>query len=292
MCPSYRATGEKEHSTRGRARLLFEMMRGHEDSPISDGWRSEAVKDSLDLCLSCKECKSDCPTGVGMATYKAEFLAQHYRGRVRPVAHYSLGWMPAFALGGWVRPRLGQRGVACSRHCPAWKTPGRDHAGTSGPPVRALSVPASVAQPRGHRAASWRPGRCRAVAGYVHESFRTAHREGNSARSGGRGLSGGCAEPAGCGLTWISTGQLTTARLVLGRTLRILRPWLEAGTPIVGMEPSCSAVFRSDMRDLLPHDDDANRMRDQVVTLAEALTQHAHGWRPPDVGHRAVVQTH
>lgn len=99
VCPSYRATGEEEHSTRGRARLLFEMMRGHEDSPISDGWRSEAVEDALDLCLACKGCKSDCPTGVDMASYKAEFLAQRYRHRLRPITHYSLGWLPALARG-------------------------------------------------------------------------------------------------------------------------------------------------------------------------------------------------
>ena len=91
MCPSYRATGEEEHSTRGRARLLFEMLGGHEDSPITDGWRSTEVHDALDLCLACKGCKSDCPVGVDMATYKAEFLAHHYQGRLRPAAHYSHG---------------------------------------------------------------------------------------------------------------------------------------------------------------------------------------------------------
>ncbi|MFK4273946.1 (Fe-S)-binding protein, partial [Streptomyces milbemycinicus] len=94
MCPSYRATREEEHSTRGRARLLFEMLDGHADSAVTDGWRSTEVRDALDLCLACKGCKSDCPTGVDMATLKAEFLDHHYAGRPRPAAHYSLGWLP------------------------------------------------------------------------------------------------------------------------------------------------------------------------------------------------------
>ncbi|HEY9440889.1 MAG TPA: FAD-linked oxidase C-terminal domain-containing protein, partial [Streptomyces sp.] len=106
MCPSYRATGEEEHSTRGRARLLFEMLGGHADSPISDGWRSTEVRDALDLCLACKGCKSDCPVGVDMATYKAEFLSHHYAGRVRPAAHYSMGWLPVWARLSRLAPRL------------------------------------------------------------------------------------------------------------------------------------------------------------------------------------------
>ena len=99
MCPSYRVTGEEHHSTRGRARLLWEMLRGHEDSPITDGWRSTEVRDALDLCLACKGCLSDCPVNVDMATYKAEFLHHHYEGRQwrRPRSHLSMGWLPALA---------------------------------------------------------------------------------------------------------------------------------------------------------------------------------------------------
>ena len=97
MCPSYQVTHEEEHSTRGRARLLFEMLDGHPDGPITDGWRSTEVRDALDLCLACKGCKSDCPADVDMATYKAEFLAQHYRHRLRPRADYATGWLPVAA---------------------------------------------------------------------------------------------------------------------------------------------------------------------------------------------------
>ncbi|WP_256258299.1 (Fe-S)-binding protein [Saccharopolyspora antimicrobica] len=106
MCPSYMVTREEEHSTRGRARLLFEMLQGHPDAPVRDGWRSTAVRDALDLCLACKGCKSDCPVGVDMATYKAEFLAHHYRHRLRPAAHYSLGWLPLVGRFAQWAPRL------------------------------------------------------------------------------------------------------------------------------------------------------------------------------------------
>jgi Fe-S oxidoreductase len=108
MCPSYMATREEEHSTRGRARLLFEMLDGTARSgAIDDAWRSEAVKDALDLCLACKGCKTDCPVNVDMATYKAEFLAHHPQGRIRPRAHYSMGWLPvAAAVVSATAPRL------------------------------------------------------------------------------------------------------------------------------------------------------------------------------------------
>ncbi|MBV8348038.1 MAG: FAD-binding protein, partial [Mycolicibacterium sp.] len=102
MCPSYRATGEEEHSTRGRARLLFEMLQG---DVITDGWRSTEVRDALDLCLACKGCRSDCPVDVDMATYKAEFLFHHYRRRLRPMSHYSMGWIPLWARLAAAMPR-------------------------------------------------------------------------------------------------------------------------------------------------------------------------------------------
>jgi ferredoxin len=107
MCPSYQVTREEEHSTRGRARLLFEMLDGTaRGGTIGDGWRSQAVHDALDLCLACKGCKTDCPVNVDMATYKAEFLSQHYAGRLRPLAHYSMGWLPVAAAAASYVPRL------------------------------------------------------------------------------------------------------------------------------------------------------------------------------------------
>ena len=107
MCPSYRATREEKHSTRGRARLLFEMANG---SVVKDGWRSTEVRDALDLCLSCKGCKTDCPVNVDMATYKAEFLSKHYAGRVRPASHYSMGYLPLWLR--WAAPFAGAANAA------------------------------------------------------------------------------------------------------------------------------------------------------------------------------------
>ena len=109
MCPSYMVTREEEHSTRGRSRLLFEMLEGHADSPVTAGWRSTEVRDALDLCLACKGCKKDCPVEVDMATMKAEFLAHHYAGRLRPRSHYSMGWLPARGPARLPGPAAGQR---------------------------------------------------------------------------------------------------------------------------------------------------------------------------------------
>ena len=124
MCPSYRATGEENDSTRGRARLLQEMVRG---GTVQDGWRSTEVKDALDLCLSCKACSSDCPVGVDMATYKAEFLHQHYKGRLRPRSHYSLGWLPLTSALAAIRRPASQRAAARTGRQAARPPRRRDH---------------------------------------------------------------------------------------------------------------------------------------------------------------------
>ncbi|BCL26161.1 FAD-binding and (Fe-S)-binding domain-containing protein [Streptomyces aurantiacus] len=292
MCPSYRATREEEHSTRGRARLLFEMVRGGDDSPVTDGWRSDAVHDALDLCLACKGCKTDCPVNVDMATYKAEFLHHHYRGRLRPLAHYSMGWLPAVARAVALAPRT----------------------------VNALSSVPWVA-----RAAKALGGVApeRSVPVFAEQRFTDWWRERGGPRGDGhRGevvvwpdtftdhfhpAIGKAAvevlEAAGfrvkvpdaavcCGLTWISTGQLTVARRVLGHTLDVLRADLRRGTPVVGLEPSCTAVFRADAAELLPKDPDVGRLREQTRTLAELLVERAGDWQPPPVDARAVVQRH
>jgi FAD/FMN-containing dehydrogenase/Fe-S oxidoreductase len=294
MCPSYRATGEEEHSTRGRARLLFEMLDGHADSPVTGGWRSPEVNDALDLCLACKGCKSDCPTGVDMATYKAEFLAHHYARRLRPAAHYSMGWLPLWARLSRAAPRaanavlsapfiarMGKQvaGVAPEREAPAF-------AGESFVQWWAARGMPEPDPADAHTVVLW------------PDTFSTYFHPG-VAKSAVRVL-----ESAGfhvavptravcCGLTWISTGQLATARRVLRHTLDVLRPWLEAGTPIVGLEPSCTAVFRSDAPELMPDDQDAQRLAEQTRTFAEFLLHHAPAdWRPPTLSRTALVQTH
>ncbi|WP_329461551.1 FAD-binding and (Fe-S)-binding domain-containing protein [Streptomyces sp. NBC_01431] len=294
MCPSYRVTGEEEHSTRGRARLLFEMLDGHADSPVSGGWRSSEVNDALDLCLACKGCKSDCPTGVDMATYKAEFLSHHYARRLRPAAHYSMGWLPL-----WARmSRLAPRTANAVLHAPALAGLGKRLAGVA--PRREAPVFAEQSFVQWWAARGLPepdPADPRTVVLWP-DTFSTYFHPA-VAKSAVRVL-----ESAGfhvavptravcCGLTWISTGQLIAAKRVLGRTIDVLRPWLEAGTPIVGLEPSCTAVFRSDAPELMPDDQDVQRLAHQTSTFAEFLLHHApDDWRPPSLTRAAVVQPH
>lgn len=287
MCPSYRATREEEHSTRGRARVLFEMLNGE---VITDGWRSTEVRDALDLCLACKGCRSDCPVDVDMATYKAEFLAHHYRWRPRPMAHYSMGWIPLWArLATSAAPvanalthtrglrRLVARagGLDPRRELPRFAS-ARFTETFAGPATAAGTRPTVLLWP---------------------DTF-TNNFEPDIARAAVQVL-----DAAGfrvelpprtvcCGLTWISTGQLATAERVLARTLRILEPQLRAGTPIVVLEPSCAAVFRADLPELLDGDEDAHRLAAQTHTLAEMLTRHAPEWAPPTVGAATMVQPH
>ncbi len=298
MCPSYRATGEEEHSTRGRARLLFEMIGGHRDSPVTDGWRSTEVRDALDLCLACKGCKSDCPVGVDMATYKAEFLAHHYEGRLRPAAHYAMGWLPLWARLARVAPGLANAAL----HAPGIGRLGKRLGGIDprrDAPLFAAETFQQARQRAGQRAGRDRPepGDPRTVLLWP-DTF-TNHFHPQVAEAAVRVLEDAGFRvavpeaPVCCGLTWISTGQLATARRVLRRTTRVLRPWLEAGTPIIGLEPSCAAVFRTDAPELLAGDQDVLRLAAQVRTFAEQLVNHApDGWRPPRVDRAATVQTH
>ncbi|GAA2736671.1 FAD-linked oxidase C-terminal domain-containing protein [Streptomyces nogalater] len=294
MCPSYRATMEEEHSTRGRARLLFEMLGGHPDSAVQDGWRSTAVHDALDLCLACKGCKSDCPTGVDMATLKAEFLSHHYARRKRPMAHYSMGWLPLWARLSRTAPRL----VNTALHAPGLAGLGKRLAGVDAAREAPVFAEESFVQ-------WWRardrpapdPADPRTVVLWP-DTFSTYFHPA-IARSAVRVLQDAGfrvavpTEPVCCGLTWISTGQLATAKKVLHRTLGVLRPYLEAGTPVIGLEPSCTAVFRADAPELMPDDQDVQRLAGQVRTFAEHLVHHApDDWRPPRLARQATVQTH
>ncbi|MGW6693874.1 FAD-binding and (Fe-S)-binding domain-containing protein [Rhodococcus sp. NPDC054953] len=289
MCPSYRATGEEEHSTRGRARLLFEMLRGE---VITDGWRSTEVRDALDLCLACKGCLSDCPVNVDMATYKAEFLAHHYRHRLRPRSHYAMGWLPLLARAAAATPAT----VNALTAAPGLSTALKAAAGVD--PRRTLPRFAT------ERFTDWYrrrpPRRTQAERGRVTlwpDTF-TDNFDPQIARDAVTVL-----EAAGfdihvpdrvgcCGLTWISTGQLTTAVRVLRRTLRLLRPTLRSGDPVVVLEPSCAAVFRSDLPNLLSGNEDARRLAGQTVTLGELIRDRAPDWEPPHLGGSALVQPH
>jgi Fe-S oxidoreductase len=289
MCPSYRATGEEEHSTRGRARLLFEMLQG---DVITDGWRSTEVRDALDLCLACKGCLSDCPVNVDMATYKAEFLSHHYRRRLRPMAHYSMGWIPLWARLAAPMPRAVNTVVHAKGLSAIVKAAGGVDRN------RELLLFAA------ERFTKWfynrPPSSTAALRGRVMfwpDTF-TNNFDPDIARDAVTVL-----EAAGfeidvprqtvcCGLTWISTGQLPTAKRVLNRTLRILRPALRSGTPVVVLEPSCAAVFRSDLPELLYGNEDARRLAGQTYTIGEVLRAKASDWKPPQLHATAMVQPH
>ncbi|MFI6013621.1 FAD-binding and (Fe-S)-binding domain-containing protein [Streptomyces sp. NPDC051243] len=294
MCPSYRATLEEEHSTRGRARLLFEMLDGHPDRAVGDGWRSTEVRDALDLCLACKGCKSDCPTGVDMATYKSEFLAHHYARRLRPAAHYSMGWLPL-----WARLAEHAPHVANSLlRAPGLGRAGRRLAGVD--PARQAPVFAERTFLRWWRALGTEPPDPADPATVLlwPDTF-SNHFHPSVAISAVRLLEDAGFRvavpraPVCCGLTWISTGQPAIAKRVLHRTLRTLSPYLDAGTPVVGLEPSCTAVLRSDGPELLPDDQDVRRLAERTRTFAEQLVHHApDGWRPPRLSRAATVQTH
>ncbi|MFF4271076.1 FAD-binding and (Fe-S)-binding domain-containing protein [Streptomyces sp. NPDC001536] len=302
MCPSFRATGEEEHSTRGRARLLHEMLAGE---LVTDGWRSEEVRDALDLCLSCKGCRSDCPVGVDMATYKAEFLHHHYEGRRRPAAHYAMGWLPVWlravartrtarvvnALAS-VRPlaavakRLG--GIAPERGIPrvATKTFSRSFRPRGdGPRGRAVLWPDTFTEhlsPEVGRAAV-RVLEAAGVSAVLPPTLVPSARFSPFTAHRGRVC---------CGLTYVSTGQLDRARTVLRRTLDLMAPVLETDLLVVVLEPSCAAALRTDLPELLHDDERAARLASRVVTFAEALERLAPDWRPPRLDRPVAGQTH
>ncbi|MFD1660521.1 FAD-binding and (Fe-S)-binding domain-containing protein [Streptomyces caeni] len=319
MCPSFRATGEEEHSTRGRARLLHEMLAGE---VVTDGWRSAEVRDALDLCLSCKGCRTDCPVGVDMATYKAEFLHHHYAGRRRPAAHYTMGRLPVWlravartrtavvvnALAS-VRPlaALGKRlgGIAPERQLPrlAPETFSRWWHRESAGRARGDAAPrAGGAPPAGPRVVLWpdtftehlSPSVGRAAvrvleAAGVEVVLPQAGRAGPVAGGGRRGARPG---PVCCGLTYVSTGQLGRARAVLRRTLGLMEPLLTDGFPVVVLEPSCAATLRTDLPELLHDDPRAARLAAAVVTFAEALERCAPKWTPLRLDRPVAGQTH
>ncbi|ASW57713.1 FAD-binding oxidoreductase [Plantactinospora sp. KBS50] len=292
MCPSYMATREEEHSTRGRARLLFEMLDGTaRGGVIADGWRSDAVRDALDLCLACKGCKADCPVNVDMATYKAEFLSHHYAGRLRPAAHYSMGWLPLASAIASRAPRL----VNLLAHTPGLTTLARAVGGID----QHRAIPLFAGQTFQRWFAGRPPGGdgSRGEVVLWPDTF-TNRFHPDIARAAVEVLEAAGwrvrvpEQPVCCGLTWISTGQLDIAKRVLRRTVRTLRPHLRAGTRVVGLEPSCTAVFRSDAHELFPDDADVRRLAEQTVTLAELLHEHTPGWRAPRLDRTALIQTH
>jgi FAD/FMN-containing dehydrogenase/Fe-S oxidoreductase len=302
MCPSFLATRDEKDSTRGRARVLQELANGS----LVTGWEAPEIAQALDLCLACKGCSTDCPAGVDMATYKSEALYQRYRGKRRPAAHYSLGWLPRWARLATQLPRLANAALALGPAAALAKRLGGIDARRPLPKFATTSfrrgfaarhlaaVPASAGSspsPAGGPAAPrgpvllWVDTFTNAFSPQVAEAaVRVLESAGYSIQLTER--------TACCGLTWISTGQLDGARRQLRRALDQLEPALEAGLPIVGLEPSCTAALRGDAVELLPGDPRAKKLATSVKSLAELLRE-TDGWNPPDLSDvSGVAQPH
>ncbi len=284
MCPSYQATRDEKDSTRGRARVLQEMVNG---SLITGGWRAPEVHEALDLCLSCKGCASDCPTGVDMAAYKSQVLHEAYRGRLRPRDHYALGWLPLWSrmatanpvVAGMVNRLLATRSIAA-----AAKRAGNIDQRR---PLPRFAVRTFRDWFAGHTPE--RHGGGRQVLLWV-DTF-TDHFSPEVGIAAVRVLEAtGFAvriteTPQCCGLTWISTGQRDVARRLLTRGITAVEGAVAQDVPVVGLEPSCTAVFRDEAPELVGR-------TVPILTLAELLTQVDPGLLPRLDGVQALAQPH
>ncbi|MGA9510508.1 MAG: FAD-binding and (Fe-S)-binding domain-containing protein [Candidatus Sulfotelmatobacter sp.] len=287
MCPSYMVTHEEMHSTRGRTHLLWEMMNGE---VIRDGWRDEHIKEALDLCLACKGCKGDCPVNVDMATYKAEFLAHYWKGSIRPISAYAFGWIDQWS-------RL------------AALAPGFVNLFTQLPGLSSVAkMVARIPQQR-------------QIPAFAPESFQSWFRKRRAAHGGGTKVvlwadtfnnyfmpetaqaAVSVLEDAGCdvhvlqqhlccGRPLYDYGFLDMAKSYLRRNLEALAPHIEAGTPLVVLEPSCCSVFRDEMHGLMPESREAHRLAESVFTISEFLEKKLPEYQPPRSNRKAIVQGH
>ncbi|MEY8042269.1 FAD-binding and (Fe-S)-binding domain-containing protein [Saccharopolyspora cebuensis] len=295
MCPSFQITRDEVHSTRGRARILSELFRGE---LYPEGTGSEEVKDALDLCLSCRACASECPVNVDMATYKAEFLHQHHKTRRRPMAHYSMGWLPLTSRLLHAVPGAARLVNAALAIKPVEKAVLK--LGGVDPSRSMVRFSRRSFQSRAKstgRQRSERPSRGRVV--LWPDSF-TNHLDSDIAAAAHAVLSALGYEvvvPGGfvcCGLTWHSTGQLTMAQRVIGRTLGVLEHHLDGTTPVVVLEPSCAAMLADEAPELLPADPRTARLAAQVVTLGDVVAQHTDDpdWPFAELEIPALSQVH
>jgi FAD/FMN-containing dehydrogenase/Fe-S oxidoreductase len=288
MCPSYMVTLDEQHSTRGRARILYEMLEGR---VIKDGFRSQEVNEALDLCLSCKGCKTDCPVSVDMATYKAEFLSKHYKRRLRPRAAYSMGLIMFWARLASLAPGLANAITA---------TPGlRSLFKRAGGVSTKRDVPPFARETFKHWFAARTPANPDGppVVLFADTFNNFLHPEPMKATVEALEDAGFRVEvPMAalcCGRPLYDYGMLDTARLFWRRMLGELRTYIREGVHVVGVEPSCIAAFRDELPNMFPHDEDAKRLSLQMLTLPEFLEQHApDGWEPPRLHRRAIVHSH
>jgi FAD/FMN-containing dehydrogenase/Fe-S oxidoreductase len=293
MCPSYMVTREEKHSTRGRSRMLFEMMEG---DIIKGKWKSKEVKESLDLCLACKGCKADCPVNVDMATYKSEFLSHYYEGRLRPRTAYAFGYVYW-----WSRLASLAPGIAnFMMHAPVIRNITKAIAGVA--PQRTMPEFAE----RTFR--DWFKERRKsnqqsAISSQQSKVILWADTFNNfflpeTLMAGLHVL-----EAAGfeviipkkilcCGRPLYDFGMLNQAKKMLVEIMHTLKKEIKDGVPIVGLEPSCVAVFRDELHNLFPRNEEASRLSKQVFTLAEFLEKKAPGFKIPQLKNKAIIQGH
>jgi FAD/FMN-containing dehydrogenase/Fe-S oxidoreductase len=301
MCPSYRVTQEEEHSTRGRAHLLWEMtQRDRDDAPIRDGWRSQEVKDSLDLCLSCKGCKSDCPVGVDVATYKAEFLSHYYEGRRRPLNHYAFANIDLFARAASAIPGV----INLSTQLPILRDLAKRIAGI--PPQRHIPPFASET----FKQWFWRrqqrnSANCDSENDSMPEVLLWPDTFNNYFHPSTARAAVEVLEAAGyrvliprahlcCGRPLYDFGLLDRAQALLLEILDTLEPEIEAGLPIIGLEPSCVAVFRDELLNLFPKDARAQKLSRQTFLLSEFLERELNSAIAPlpQLNRKALLHGH
>lgn len=293
MCPSYMVTREEKDSTRGRSRMLFEMMDG---SILKGQWKNKEVKESLDLCLACKGCKADCPVNVDMATYKSEFLSHYYEGRLRPRTAYAFGYVYW-----WSRLASLMPGVAnFMMHAPVIKNITKAIAGVA--PQRTMPKFAE----RTFR--DWFKERRRinkqsAISNQQSKVILWADTFNNFFLPETLVAGVNVLEAAGfevlmpkkilcCGRPLYDFGMLNQAKKMLVEIMHTLKNEIHEGIPIIGLEPSCIAVFRDELHNLFPRNEEASRLSKQVFTLAEFLEKKAPEFKIPQIKNKAILQGH
>ena len=293
MCPSYMATQEEEHSTRGRAHLLFELLQGE---VLRGGWNDEHVKKSLDLCLSCKACKSECPANVDVATYKAEFLSHYYENKRRPLRAYAFGKINRLAQWASLAPEIANffshapgfrhllgliLGLAPQRQVPRFARLNFRQWARRERPALFAKTPGSEKQ----EAVLW----VDTFNNYFHPETSRATLEVLEHA----GFTVKCPqEVLCCGRPLYDFGMLTEAKRYLRKVMDVLCAEIDAGLPIVVLEPSCASVFRDELPNLFPHDARASRLRKQVFLLSEFLVKHAPGYAPPKLSAKILLHGH